>query len=388
MKDKMAQVELGKKISLILEDRIGHYFHPKNQGAGVVLNLKIAVTNGNSKFVKMAKDFLKEEFSINLEKIKGHGAGSNEYTFIIKTAELTDASIVKIELMYQNLLLRKSGHKVVEPKNQLSESGKTEPCEKEEVDEQAALISVVAHKREMSDTAKYRLALSRYLRPIMEMEGVIPNQFPFDQDMNDGGMITVRCQDYQFAIMIERSIAYYSEDLVARDGTVVMVDGSKFYGLEHKPFAFPPKEGQDLATLLLKVQSIFPSKLDVSKKGEKKFFITFKRDTAAQIAIKILKDLEWNLLGFYSAKSICLKYGYAAQKESATAPYIPDSAPIAPVISNTSSNEGILKELKSMLADGNLSLETMERIQKALLDDFKRSNPEEYTKMLLAKLGY
>jgi len=30
----------------------------------------------------------------------------------------------------------------------------------------------------------------------------------------------------------------------------------------------------------------------------------------------------------------------------------------------------------------------MERIEKALLDDLKKTNPEEYAKMLLAKLGY
>jgi len=400
MKDRMEQVELGKKISLILEDKIGNYFHPKNQGAGVVLNLKIAVSNGNAKFAKAAKDFLKKEFSINLEEIRGHGAGTNEYTFIIKTAELSKESISKIELMYQNILLRKSGRKVVEPVSTLSENGKVESyVKKEKVAEKIApnfaprFVSATATKREMSESSKYRISLSHYLRPIMKMEGVIPNQFPFDQDLKDtkGGMITVRCQDEEIAIMVERSIAYTSKDLVVRDGLSLMIDGAKFYGIEHKPFAFPPKEGQTLEDVKEKIQSLCSSKLSILEE-EGKFFISLSRKSAVEMTARIFQDLDWNLFSVYPAnKSIILKYGYAEQKEQ-TAPSTPalvvktahsSSKSIVP-----SSDKGILKELKSLSAAGNLSPETMERIEKALLDDLKKTNPEEYAKMLLAKLGY
>lgn len=402
---KTELMELSKKICLILskQENTGNKLHCSYQGGGKALFLKIVVTKGDEKFLKAAKKFLTGDLSLSLTQEPHHGKGGKNNTLLVPLFGIKEESLEKINSLSQGIV---HVEKIIQSYKKIVESS-----EKEEVIEQTSSVPIVAHKREMSDPSKYRLSLSRYLRPIMEMEGITPDQFPFDKDIN-GGMIVVHCQNEEIAKMIEISISYTSsftsKSVVEREGSLVMVDGPKFYGLDHKPFAFPPKEGQDLATLLLKVQSIFPSKLEISKKGEKRFFITFRRDNAAQIAIKILKDLEWNLLGFYSTKSICLKYGYAVQKEVAIVPSVA-TAPSAPApVSRThyashkpyvsglsslnksivpSSNDDIIKELKSIADSGNLSPETMERIQRVLLDDIKKKQ-EEYAKILLAKLGY
>lgn len=383
--EKTELMELGEKICLILskQGKIGDRLNCSYQGGGKALFLKIVASHGDEKFLRAAKKFLTGELSLRLKYEKKHGKGGKSNTLLVQLFGIKDESLEKIKSMSYGIV---PVEKIIQ-----SHEKQVESSEKEEVAEQTPSTPVVAHKRTMADTSKYRLSLSRYLRPIMEMEEITPDQFRFDKDIKDE-TIVVHCQNEEIAKMIEKAIVYTasftSRSVVEREGSLVVVDGTRFYDLKHKPFAFPPKEGQSLELVRKKVKMIFTSKLEVYWNGDgEKFVLTFSRKTVVSKALKILKDLEWKITTFND--SIMVWYGYSEQKESDTISSIPDSAPIAPVISNVpSSDEAILEELKSMLADGNLSPETMERIEKALLDDFKKSNPEEYAKTLLAKLGY
>lgn len=397
--ERSEQIErIGKKICLIMgmDKNVGPALHHHYEGGGKVATLVLRASHGNKDLVDEASKILTDVLMLKLkDEQRNHGKGQI-YTLIVPLSSVSEESLEKINSLTQEIIKKENSNgKVVRPEK----PKKVEPCEKE-VAEQATLIPAVAHKREMSDASKYRLSLSRYLRPIMEMEGVIPSQFPFDPIVN-GGMITIQCQNGEIAYMIEKSIAYTSKEVVMRDGLLLMVDGSKFYGLEHKPFAFPPKEGQSLEDVKEKIQSLCSSRFSLSKDG-KRLLISFSRETAAHRAYKLFGDLHWNMVGIHSdGKHIVFKCGYAEEKKS-TIPFAP--APVSsinyashtPYVSGlpspnksiVPSSNDIINELKSMLAVGNLSPETMERIEKALLDDLKRSNPEEYAKILLAKLGY
>lgn len=408
MTQNAESIELGKKICLILSrgKGIGDKLNHKYQGGGNATHLKIVVTHGDEKPMNVARKFLTEELNLSVKQEPHHGKGGKKNTFLVPLFGIKEESLEKINSLSQEIIKKESSNGSIVRYDTFK---KVEPCEKE-VAEQTPPVPIVSHKREMSDTAKYKLALSRYLRPIMEMEGVTPHQFPFDREMK-GGMITIQCQNGEIAKMIEISISYTSSfpatarNVVGRDGSLVMVDGSKFYELEHKPFAFPPKEGQSLEDVKEKIQSLCSSRFSLSKDG-KRLLISFSRETAAQRAYKLFGDLHWNMVGIHSdGKHIVFKCGYAEQKESETVPSAPASVSRTHYVSHTpyvsglpslskstsgiipSSNDDIINELKSIADSGNLSPETMERIQRVLLDDIKKKQ-EEYAKILLAKLGY
>lgn len=397
-------MELGKKICLILSrhDGIEDKLHHSYQGGGKSTALKLVVSHGNEKYLKEAKKFLVKELGVTLEEEPHHGKGGWSNTILILLHNLSEDSLNKINVLSKAIIKKENSLK----KKDLSVK-KEEPMV---IDNTLSSTEPVVKKQGMSEMAKYRVALSRFLRPIMDSEGISPKDFPFTKE--SGVIVTVNCKTELIAKMIEMSISYSSKDIAIREGNSVMVDCSKFAGREnHKQFAFPPKPGQSINVLREKMARVYPYKFKNIELLDNGVSVYFKTRTLIPKIIKIFGGMGWDVSNL-NENSIFIKYydenmmmgdvnivdnlpKKDIKDERVNNSFNSDLLIKEDIVEKKRSfghltNDQIICELKSISEkfSNSLSPETMERIEKALMDDLKEKDPEKYVRLLLEKLGY
>lgn len=199
--EKSEQIELAKKIELLVEKRMGSHYGFSHNGTDKTVTLKI--TSSEMKYINWANDFLKPFKLPRLRTMKNHGSGMKT-TILINVSKISKESIEKIDMDHKKLIKEMGTRKN-------HQSFKPKPIER--IEDNKEMSTPVVEKQKRSRKACPHYNYSKFLSNVLAFEG-----FDFKKEAfvrKDGGFLKVCSENTDVLKLVEQATNYYVGGKVA-----------------------------------------------------------------------------------------------------------------------------------------------------------------------------
>lgn len=298
------QVELGRKIVVLVEKKFGPTFHSDtNEGAGVVAKLKI--TSDNLSLIKRSKSYLKSDFGLVFhnptENHKNHGRG-NKHMILINLSEMSLNTIESIKSSFSALTNGNGKTKIIKTSVHQNENGSIDNN-----DGESSIFKRQYTPRNQSGKMKFSLTLSSFFSSEeMIVSGQPKNQnFDFKSlfiygSKKEENYQVLNCASEEIAENIEKIATWLIPNPdILRDKKIIMINLSGLNDLEEKPkayFCLPPKEDAVIDEVWRRFHRI--NKWIKPKKIEKffdRFLVYFSRNSSTESMFDLTSKMGWNV---------------------------------------------------------------------------------------------
>jgi len=393
-----------KKIQMIVEKEIGSNFGFKTQGSN---KSKMLVISGDQKTrITEVANLVAKDLKIKEHDCKKkHGSGMKR-TVLILIPTVSEESVSLINKRHKLLLKKygvKTGRKFEIPPVPVEEVKVEVPVQAEEM--------VASPKKRKQFDEKY--VVSRYLSSVLRFEGLSFGELKYTDKSRDS--FTIHCKEERTAEIIEKALLYYIGDqnsVVTSDSFDVLADLSKRVGTKNtKVFCMMPGEDSTIEEVEKRLLRVCSGSHPVVTTLESNLFkVSYSRAKTLADVFFAINKMSWMTMGF--GDDSFLLYTNKGEFEKANKKILDDfSKPVVeknldvetenkavfPVVNTPdflktslfSKEEalGLLKRLKSdAYCLSRLSKETQQEIERALMEEWAKEEPEEYAKFLLSVL--
>ena len=357
--DREQQVILGKKISAIVEKKVGlNYSSSTKQGGGVVAILKF--TTDSTTAIDKLKSYLRTELGLLLqnpkERHKNHGSGMR-CTVLINLSEIQPDAVLRIEGIFK---VSCSGSRIA-VREALEESkdkpaiipAASAPAPIAPVVQVAPVIPVaenVAVKRNRNPSTG-KMSLSRYIISFLSFEVSIIDKilsskigdfFTYDKE-EKGDFTVLHCADEKTSWRIEQLLNWLigSPNIIVATKDIT-VDLSKIKNMDEKSyqirFSLPPtpdSKSDDIRQRLLRVNPSAKPK-DIRNTRRNLYAISYTKKTTSISMHEILSGMGWNT-EYLPAKNLLLVY--TNKKEEAVVATVVSEVPAMGSLANDQQEE-------------------------------------------------
>lgn len=378
------QVELGKKIQLLIEKKVGSSFSSKFQGGGRVAILKIA--GSDTKYIQKIRDYISKGLGLSLlNGSKNHGSGMKN-TILINLSEIDSTGIQNINTLFKrfcNNLPKKKEFIQKEIDNDIPKIGEEE--------------------KNISKLVLFKKIISPFLRSAINFElkfidGPESNKkiFVFEKKNEEDDYVTIRCITEEIGIKAEMSLYWFLGDpsFVVRDSKDLLINFSEydFKKSVKKNFVLPPQINASLDEVekrLLRVRPGIKSKIKILKGLG--FEISYIRGDFVPKIFSEISSMNWPV-EMKDEHSFIVDCSLKQPKELVVEKEIEVAVPFVSPNKETDNDakKQALEEIKALFNNkeifSKLEKQTQEEITDILKDIWKKEDPNRYAKYLLSIL--
>lgn len=284
---KVEQIELAKKLEVLIEKRLGGHYGFSHNGTDSLVSLKIVTSE--EKYIRWVKDFLKPYKLPTLRTKKNHGSGMKT-TVLINIPKIPSETKTKIESDFSRITSA-----LVKKKGRIVGADKKSEQNQEQLNQEMIVPAQTKSRRTKKECDHY--AFSRFISKVLAFEGLnfkdlsitrCDKLFRINSEDAEVIKLIAEASDYYFGKKVSCVVADNKGVCLSFEGADEECEQSQKFNFCYSPVVVDEKDIEK------RLQRILPSRKYRLTQDGKFVHVVFKSKKMEELMFALL-EMSWNI---------------------------------------------------------------------------------------------